>query len=441
MNSVNKLLEALSHTKKLHFDKWSEQKAYRGIGETGKRKKWISNIVPYELLTRNIKKAVESVMTLSEGEIYDYFPDNIETPDYGDNWGRFANYIEINNRSIAKMEGNRCKDGTLSLIKMLPAIPPSAKSWASCIMVSHIFPIMYGDGYNKPVWEENSAYTMKLNAGYSDNLIVRDIEDKISDKEQLKAFCDLAHFRGIKTGFRVLISEDQIKVARKDRDDENFRWYNDEHVQMFINACVEVINLGFEAIFVDSAKHIGGYDCPNYTGVGRLPYYHQMQYITDEIRKRSHNPHVSIVGEKSSFDFDRYKNMGLSAGTAIINAEREDEVRYWSEKLKYYRQYAPGPEVSNDNDTGGRSYEDRLKRMHSCLFGFECASDKLPSFMQMEDLFPLRYDTNTHLLMMTNPNYSLDNTPESHWEWLFAKDDGKYYNSLTGQQFAWAVGL
>ena len=79
--------------------------------------------------------------------------------------------------------------------------------------------------------------------------------------------------------------------------------------------------------------------------------------------------------------------------------------------------------------------------MHSCLFGFECASDKLPSFMQMEDLFPLRYDTNTHLLMMTNPNYSLDNTPESHWEWLFAKDDGKYYNSLTGQQFAWAVGL
>lgn len=38
MNSVNKLLEALSHTKKLHFDKWSEQKAYRGIGKPAKEK-------------------------------------------------------------------------------------------------------------------------------------------------------------------------------------------------------------------------------------------------------------------------------------------------------------------------------------------------------------------------------------------------------------------
>lgn len=441
MNSVNKLLDAFNYRPELEYDKFSEEKAYYGIGNVGSRKKWLSNVTPYELLTRSLKDSVNSIMTLSEGEFYKNFPDNIQTPNYGDNWGRFANYIEINNRSIAKMEGNRCKDGILSLIKMLPAIAPSAKSWASCIIVSHVFPIIFGDGYNKPVWEENSAYTMKLNSGYSNNLIVRKIEDKISDKEQLKAFCDLAHFRGIKTGFRVLISEDQIKVINKDGREENFKWHNDEHVQLFINSCAELINLGFEAIFVDSAKHIGGYDCPNYTGIGKLPYYHQMQYILDEIRKRSNNTHVSIVGEKSSFDFDRYKNMGLTAGTAIINADNENEVRYWSNKLKYYREYAPGPEVSNDNDTGGRSYEDRLRRIHSCLFGFEYPSDKLPSFMQMEDLFPLRYDTNTHQLMMTNPNYSLDNTPESHWHELFAYDDGRAYNSRVGEEFAWAVGL
>ncbi len=44
---------------------------------------------------------------------------------------------------------------------------------------------------------------------------------------------------------------------------------------------------GFEAMFIDSAKHIGGFDCINYTGVGRLPNYGQMQYILNEIRARA----------------------------------------------------------------------------------------------------------------------------------------------------------
>ena len=68
-----------------------------------------------------------------------------------------------------------------------------------------------------------------------------------------------------------------------------------------------------------------------------------------------------------------------------------------------------------------KSYEDRLNRINTSLFGYEFPSDKLPSFMQMEDLFPLRYDTNTHHLMMTNPSYSTDGTPLSHWENLFTK--------------------
>ena len=61
--------------------------------------------------------------------------------------------------------------------------------------------------------------------------------------------------------------------------------------------------------------------------------------------------------------------------------------------------------------------------------------------MQMEDLFPLRYDTNTHHLMMTNPSYSTDGTPESHWENLFTKDNGRYYNHQVGEIFAYALGL
>ena len=110
-------------------------------------------------------------------------------------------------------------------------------------------------------------------------------------------------------------------------------------------------------------------------------------------------------------------------------------------KLKYEPEYLPGVEVSNDNDTGGRSYEQRLQKINSILFGYEYPSDKLPSFMQTEDIFPLRYDTNTHHLMMSNPSYSTDGTPESHWENLFAKDDGKAYNAKVGELFLHAMNL
>ena len=59
----------------------------------------------------------------------------------------------------------------------------------------------------------------------------------------------------------------------------------------------------------------------------------------------------------------------------------------------------------------------------------------------MEDLFPLRYDTNTHHLMMTNPSYSTDGTPRSHWENLFTRDDGREYNAKAGKLFSYAMNL
>lgn len=441
MNIVNKLLEACGSSTALHYDKWTEKHRYRALND-GNLKQWISNVLPCELLERSLKKAIESIVTLCEcTTFYKKFPDEVLSPDYGDKWGRLANYIEINNRAICEMHGNRCKNGIISAIKLLPAIPPSAKSWANCIILSQIWPNIYGDGYNKAPWEENSIYGIKLGIGYSENIIDFDIADKISPEEQFKAFNDLAHFRGLKTGFRTIISEDQLKVARPYEDDENFRWHNPEHVELYIQEMVKLVNLGFEAIFVDSAKHIGGYDMPNYTGVGALPDYPQMQYITDEIRKRSGCTTLSFVGEKSSDDFERYRMMGLNAGTAFVHVDDFDTVKYWSSQLKYSRDYAPGVEVSNDNTEGGTPYEVRLNRIRNALFGFEIASDKLPSFMQMEDLFPLRYDTNTHHLMMCNPSYSTDGTPQSHWRELFTKDDGRYYNHQVGEVFAHALFL
>lgn len=436
MNTVNKLLKALGHNATLHFDKWTKEHEF-----VSGKKKWIANILPSELLTRDLKHAVESLVTLCEcDEFFREFPEEIKSPDYGDKWGRLANYIEINNRAIAEMHGDRTSNGILSTIKILPAIPPSAKSWANCIILSQIFPNIYGDGYNKGPFEENSIYGIKLNAGYSDNIIDRSIIDKISAEEQFKAFNDLAHFHGLKTGFRAVISADQIKVCYPDRE-EGFGWCKPEHQELFINEHVKLMKLGFECIFIDSAKHIGGYECENYTGVGDLPEYGQMQYILQQIRERSGMTTLSFVGEKSTGDFERYKNLGLTSGTAFVTPDDFNNVKEWSEKLKYNREYAPGIEVSNDNDNGGSRYEDRLNRINTCLFGYEYPSDKLPSFMQMEDLFPLRYDTSTHHLMMTNPSYSIDGTPESHWKHLFTKDDGRFYNARVGELFSHALNL
>ena len=237
---------------------------------------------------------------------------------------------------------------------------------------------------------------------------------------------------------QFVISADQIKVSI-DGKDVVFDWCNPQHQEIYINECVKLINLGFECMFIDSAKHIGGYDCENYTGVGDLPEYGQMQYILNEIRSRTGRTDLSFVGEKSSDDFERYRMMGLTAGTDFIMGDDFYAVRELSEKLKYMRDYAPGIEVTNDNYSGGLSYEQLLNRINSALFGYYTASDKLPGFMQMSDLFPLRYDTNTHHLMMTNPSYSTDGTSLSHWENLFAKDDGRYYNKCAGELFAYAL--
>lgn len=440
-NAVNNLLKALGEDTKLIQDSFSSYIAFHGIG-SAYNKRWLGNVVPSDVLKLSVKQAVNIIMTLVEnGKFCDNFPDEIKTPNYGDNWGRFANYIEINDRAIATMDNGCTCSGILSCIKFLCAIPPSAKSWANCIILSQIWQNIYGDAYEKGPFVENSIYGLRLNTSYSDNVIDYSIADKISPEQQLKAFVDLAHFRGIKVGFRHVISADQIKIARDYKDDETFNWGNSEHVEIYINECVKLMNLGFECMFIDSAKHIGGYDMENYTGVGALPEYQQMQYILNEIRLRSGKTDISFVGEKSSDDFERFENMGLNAGTDYITGDNFEAVKELSANLSYSRDYAPGVEVTNDNYTGGLSYEQKLNRINTALFGFYQANDKLPSFMQMDDLFPLRYDTNTHHLMMTNPSYSTDGSVLSHWGNLFAKDDGRLYNKMVGELFAYALGM
>ena len=64
-----------------------------------------------------------------------------------------------------------------------------------------------------------------------------------------------------------MISADQMKIAREYKDDETFNWENSEHVEIYINECVKLMNICFECMFIDSSKHIGGYDMKNYKGV------------------------------------------------------------------------------------------------------------------------------------------------------------------------------
>jgi len=169
MNEVNRLLKALGENIKLKPDKWIDKYLFRADN-----KKWLAGIVPADILSRSVKDAVNILVTINESlEFYKTFPDNIKSPNYGDNWGRRANYIEINNRAIAEMHKNKTKNGILSSIKILPAIPPSAKSWANCIILSQIFPNIYGDGHIKSPHEENSIYGIKINTGYSKNIIRR----------------------------------------------------------------------------------------------------------------------------------------------------------------------------------------------------------------------------------------------------------------------------
>ncbi len=437
-NSVNLLLKAFNFSTKLEKNHDFDNKIYHSLG-CALTKKWIGNIVPLELLEKNIKEIIDLIATISEDcNFYSQFPNFISTPDYGDNWGRFANYFELNDRAIAKMCNNKTCCGLINSIKILPAIPPSAKSWANCVILSQIFQNMFGDGYNKAPDVENSLYALKINCPYSENIIDYNIASLISPENQLRAFCDLAHFRGLKVGFRMMISADQIKVV-KDNEEQNFSWENNEHLEIFINECTKLMNLGFEAMFVDSAKHIGGYEMENYTGVGALPSYSQAQYIFHEIRKRSGKTNISFIGEKTTDDFERYEKMGLNAGTDFITGDNFYNVRELSQRLKYNRTYAPGVEIENDNYGGGISFEQRLNRISSALFGYYLASDKLPSFMQTNDLFPLRYDTNTHHIMMANPNYSTDGSDLSHIENLFSKQDGAHYNHKVGELFAHAL--
>ena len=271
---------------------------------TGTNKKWVTTS-PEDLLKRTPEQAIQSICTLNDSL---YIPDYVLSPDYGSKWGRRANYIEINPRTLAKTYGGEQEEGLLNTLKLLPAIPPSSKSIANCIILSEFYPPMYHDGDGHTGY--GSLYTVNLHDGISKTLTSRNLSrdgQRMGDDEQVKAFNDLAHIRGLKTGIRMPLSAGQMTVH-----DRPFNWATDE--KAFIDACCWAVELGFDSIFFDSAKHVGGYDMGNYCGNGDLPNWHQMQWITSQIREKTGRNDISLIGEKCTND-SRFNAMGLTAGT------------------------------------------------------------------------------------------------------------------------------
>lgn len=395
----------------IYRDEETENNAWRINGQ----KKW-STTLPSDLLNKTPEQAIQSICTLNDTY---YIPSYILSPNYGDNWGRRANYIEFNPRLLAKAEGNRKSEGLLNMIKLLPAIPPSSKSIPNCIILSQLYPTYnsYNDGYTG----DQSLYTVDLHSGISKNLTSYGLErngQRMGDDELVKAFNDLAHFRGLKTGFRMPISEGQLTIQGR-----GFNWYND--TEAFIDACCWAIDLGFDAIFLDSAKHIGGYDTNSYLGVGNIPDYQKMQYINYEIRNRTGRNDIAIIAEKADIN-PRFENLGFSAGNDWGLADDNNNLFHEYQKQEWNSNYAAGPIISDDNDNGAMSYEQRLHRIKNALHSYHDVHKKLPVYMQMHDIFPLNEYTNTHDTMLNSINRSAFGDVPSNYRNIFAQTDAAH---------------
>lgn len=410
-----KLFWILTGRNHIYQDHLTNERLYNG-GNTG-WKQWVS-MRPNEALHRSADQAIQSICTLQRTY---HLPGYVETPNYGDKWGRHANYIEVNPRLIAKHEGNKVSEGLVNLIKLLPIIPPSPDKFANCLILSQLYPCAYrnSEGYTG----DGSLYTADLHSGISKNLTSDWLsrgQERMGDDELVKAFNDLAHIRGLKTGFRIPLSSGQLTVQGRP-----FNWATDK--KAFIDACVWGIELGFDAIYFDSAKHVGFYDMGNYWGKGNLPSYHEMQEILYYIRKQTGRNDIAFIGEKCDTN-GRFKDMGFTAGTDWGRADDKQSVKYESDCAKCNREYASGPEVSNDNDPGWMSFEQRRNRVENCIFGYYNIHDKLPTYMQMTDIFPITPYSNTHETMLRSKSHSAYGDASSHYNNIFNTSDAAFHH-------------
>ena len=425
---AKKLFWILKGNNDVYEDQETYKTLYKG-GNTG-WKKWVAEN-PENLLKRSPMDAIQSICTLTKKDsCFPGIPSFIPTPNYGDKWGRRANYIEINPRTVALTEGDKKSEGLLNVIKLLPAIPPSPKSFANCVILSQLYPAAYKMNDGKT--GHSSLYTVDLHSGISKNLVsdklCRDGQ-RMGDDEQVKAFNDLAHLRGLKTGIRMPLSSGQMTVQGRP-----FDWNKDE--KAFIDACCWAVDLGFDSIFFDSAKHVGNHEMHYYCGTGSVPNFQQMQYINQQIRAKTGRNDIALIGEKCDMH-PRNKEMGLTAGNDWGRADDFNSVLHEYDKQRWNDEYAAGPVISDDNDKGGLSLDQRLTRVKNAFNGHREAGWRLPSYMQMNDLFPSSpYAKNTHDLMEYGENKSTYGDVSSHYNNIFdTSGKSHWYRDAVNNEF------
>lgn len=401
---IKKLFWILTGRNSVYEDDWTKQHLYQAGW-----KKWV-NASPTELVKRTPEQAIQSICTLTKpNDNIPHIPSWIPSPNFGDKWGRHANYIEINPRIVAKYENGYPREGLLGVIKLLPAIPSSPNSFANCLILSQLYPTK---GDNK-----DGLYTTDLHRPdtISSVLTSPGLKHKIGDDEQVKAFNDLAHLRGFKTGFRMPMLSGSLNIHN-----EGFDWNNPGHRKAYVDACVWGLELGFDAIYFDSGKHTVDKNCMT-QNLGNPPEPWQTSEMFYYIRKNSGKQDASFIGEKC-YDNPQYKDIGFTAGTDWGKADDFESVRWESRKQSDWDSYAAGPEVSNDNDYGELFFEQRLNRLNSCLYGYDSVYKKLPTFMQLHDIFPLSPYTNTKDQMDGAHQMSGSDAwteCERHWDGIF----------------------
>ena len=65
MNNINKLLLALNKDIKLKRNNW-----YKSFLINCKNRKWLTNIVPAEILTRSVKNSIETLVEINQSNIF-----------------------------------------------------------------------------------------------------------------------------------------------------------------------------------------------------------------------------------------------------------------------------------------------------------------------------------------------------------------------------------
>ncbi|MBQ8168592.1 hypothetical protein IJZ97_04160, partial [bacterium] len=166
---IKKLYWNLTGQNQIYNDQWTNENLW-----ICGNKRWIK-AYPNDLLKRSASETINSIMTLTnKNEVPSYIP----SPSIrGDCWGRYANYIEINPRLIAKYENGRISDGLLQTTKIMTATPPSSDTAPNCLILSQLFPSFNGDGTTL----DETLYHVNMHAGISKNLTARGLDHKMGD--------------------------------------------------------------------------------------------------------------------------------------------------------------------------------------------------------------------------------------------------------------------